>query len=249
MKAKEVIIKEAFSEDYDRTLPLLLEVFSDSYNWTARKTEQYKDFYKQLFSGKWLNETEKHIGYLLENLQGEVVGFLGYLYTKRTINGVEYNFCNVSSWAVKEPYRKYSMDLIYPILDKPNYIYTTFTPNETAIKVWKKLLKAKELEREMYAVLAVPSLLWFKKVDTFFDTSITDKLINQEERALIQDNKNSKATFLLIRNSDGAQCIVSATLSMRKEYLRFAQINYVSEPTFFKKHFNVTRVRLNKALM
>jgi hypothetical protein len=215
----------------------------------VQKTEKYKDFYKRLFSGKWLNGTEKHIGYLLENLEGEVVGFLGYLYTKRCINGIEYNFCNVSSWAVKEPYRKYSMDLIYPILDKPEYIYTTFTPNETAIKVWKKLLKAKELEREMYAVLALPSLLWFKNIDIYFDTTIPDKLLNEEERALIQENKNAGATFLLIKNSAGEQCIVSATLSMRKEYLRFAQINYVSEPTFFKKHFKAIVWLLSKRLL
>lgn len=250
MKGNEVILKEAFSGDYDRTISLLLEVFSGSYNWTNKQRETFKDFYKGLFSGKWNNGSEKHIGYILENTEGEVVGFVGYIYTQRIIGGINYKFCNLSSWAVKEPYRRDSLELMYPIQDKPDYIYTNFSPNETAVKVWTKLLKAKQLESQMYAVLAIPSFLIFKNLKSYFDDAILSNFLDQEEYKLLQDHKSiSKATFLLLKNNKGEKCLISATISIRKKYLRFSQINYISNTDFFKTHFKTINWLLSKRLL
>jgi hypothetical protein len=249
MKTNEVILRKAFSTDYEKTISLLIEVFSDSYNWNTTQKETYRQFYKRLFEKKWRKEIEEHVGYLLENSLGEIVGFLGYIYVNRNINGVDYKFCNISGWAVKEEYRKYSLDLMYPIQDDAEYIYTTLTPNPTAIKVWKKLFKAQQLESHHFAVLAVPTFNWFKSIKSYFDDDITNQLITQEDYQLIQDNKKIGATFLLFIDDKGNKCLISATLSIRKKRIRFAEINYVSNQAVLKSFFKTIVWLLSKRLL
>jgi len=70
-----------------------------------------------LFDLPWPVE-EEHRGFILRD-GGEAVGFLGTIFSRRTVGGTTCRFCNLSSWIVKESHRSSSLQLILPVLFGP----------------------------------------------------------------------------------------------------------------------------------
>ena len=56
-----------------------------------------------LFTQPW-HQPEDYCGYGLFD-GSEMVGFLGLIFSQRTINAEVENFCNLTSWYIKEAYR------------------------------------------------------------------------------------------------------------------------------------------------
>ncbi|MGL6344077.1 MAG: GNAT family N-acetyltransferase, partial [Waterburya sp.] len=86
-------IKQVNLAMFPQFYPLLREI-----NPELSATEWYS-----LFTPQW-DQPEKFCGYGLFD-ETEIVGFLGFIFSQRIINGQLENFCNLTSWIVKEPYR------------------------------------------------------------------------------------------------------------------------------------------------
>ena len=55
-----------------------------------------KKYFQRLFTKYW-DEQEDCLGYMLVN-EDKVVGYLGYIFSKRMCNNKSYKFCNLTSW-------------------------------------------------------------------------------------------------------------------------------------------------------
>jgi hypothetical protein len=58
------------------------------------------------------------IGYILIKNEKDIVGFLGTIFSKRSINEMTVDHCYLHSWVVFERYRLQAFRLILPILNK-----------------------------------------------------------------------------------------------------------------------------------
>ncbi|MGL6340490.1 MAG: GNAT family N-acetyltransferase, partial [Waterburya sp.] len=88
-----VSVKQVNLSMFPQFYPLLKEI-----NPQLTEAEWYN-----VFAHQWYPE-EKFCGYGLFD-ETEIVGFLGLIFSQRIINGQLENFCNLTSWIVKEPYR------------------------------------------------------------------------------------------------------------------------------------------------
>ena len=83
-----------------------------------------REEFRYLFTVNWCKENN-YSGYVLLNNK-TVVGFLGAIFSKRSLNGSTFKFCNLSTWIVEENYRQYSILLLLPIVRTKNLIVTIF---------------------------------------------------------------------------------------------------------------------------
>jgi hypothetical protein len=82
---------------------------------------------------QWENSLP-NIGFVIEDA-GQIVGYLGGLYSRRRLAGVERIFCNMTSWTVLPKYRAYSIGLLKAMLAQPNLTITNYSASETVRKI------------------------------------------------------------------------------------------------------------------
>jgi len=74
-----------------------------------------------------------NLGFVLEC--GErVVGFLGAIYSERSLDHRTERFCNLTSWYTLPDFRSYSLKLLMAVLSQRGYTFTSLTPSPTATK-------------------------------------------------------------------------------------------------------------------
>lgn len=115
--ANAVKIAKARIADFERVYPLLQDFG------ISRIT---KDHWRRLFTRNW-DSPEDYCGYLLDQ-DGEVKGFLGLLFSERTINGRLEKFCNMTSWMVKQESRGHSLQLFLEALKLKDCTFQTSRP-------------------------------------------------------------------------------------------------------------------------
>src|SRR5215468_5831498 len=94
------IIREARADDFKRVYPLLL----------AFKNPHVKEEnWRQLFVDHSGLQNDRFGWVLVDG--DEVVGFIGTIFSDRTIRGQTVRLCNLSNWIVKQEYRMHSLAL------------------------------------------------------------------------------------------------------------------------------------------
>ena len=78
-------------------------------------------------------------------------GFLGALYARRLVRGVEHRLCNISSWAVDHEHRKLSLSMIQGLLDQKDHTFTCFSPSDKVVEILG-FFKFRKLETEKVIV-------------------------------------------------------------------------------------------------
>ncbi len=101
--AKTVSIREVDAGMFSDVLPLL-EDFDPTVESAA---------WQRLFEPGW--EQQGHCGFGLFD-GSRVVGFLGVLFSTRTIRGRDWPICNLATWAVLPEYREHSLRLLMRVL-------------------------------------------------------------------------------------------------------------------------------------
>ena len=80
---------------------------------------------------------QQPIGYILIENDKNIVGFLGTIFSKRTINEISVEHCYLHSWVVFERFRLQAFKLILPILEK-NIFISTYSPIKSLEGLYKK---------------------------------------------------------------------------------------------------------------
>ncbi|WP_027368698.1 hypothetical protein [Desulfocurvibacter africanus] len=139
-----ITLRNAMQEDFDEVYPLL-RCFTGSNlpreNWRA------------IFSPPFHSPVD-HVGFLLRD-NDKAVGFMGCIFSRRSIRGREFDFCNLSSWIVLPDYRKYSMLFMRRLAELDSCVLTSLTPSE---KVYKLFMRSgyKQVDQHYYAIPPLP---------------------------------------------------------------------------------------------
>src|SRR5262249_43902633 len=69
----------------------------------------------------------------------EVVGFIGTIFSDRTIRGQTVRLCNLSNWIVKQEYRMHSLALHGRVIADKSVTVTNMSPTPQVLKLIEKL--------------------------------------------------------------------------------------------------------------
>jgi hypothetical protein len=198
-------IREATHLDFDAIYKLLKRLNDSSLSKSDWEKITRVDF----------NTLHKHYGYVLED-DTELLGFLGTVFSERSLNGKHVKFCNIHSWIVDPKARTGGMTLLLKVLKLKDYVITNFTASDGPYKIFKSL-KFKEIEYKNYKLFPIQSIGKASKVHVH---RINDKnaevLLDEYEFALYADHKRFNNVQFLYLDIGGATSFV---ITKRKFYV------------------------------
>lgn len=186
-----------------------------------------EDWRRMLFSYAWDGLPER--GYALY-AGGEVVGFLGTIFSKRRLAGREHLVCSLSSWLVREAYRTASMLLLKPILSRRDCTIVNCTPSPRAYDIFKKLgFVPLESRRLLLLPIVGPSL-----VGGSFTGVVREMLpaLPPDEQRICRELSAVNGVHHVLLRRGSQQCYLIAT-RLRVKRLPFAELHYIGNRDFF----------------
>jgi len=215
-------IEKATASDFERVYPLLME-----FNVPGLAREDWR----RLFTKNW-KSPEDFCGYSL-SVGGQVQGFLGLLFSSRTINGKSEKFCNMTSWIVRDEYRSQSLRLLLEVLKLKDYTFTNFTPSPTVWRILEQLRFTKLNTSERILFPAINGSAGRSKYRCSFDLEIISDELSEADRIIFDDHKSLPCRHLLISSGNDYCYLVLKNRAYRR--LPFARAHYVSNRQLFKE--------------
>jgi hypothetical protein len=239
-----VQIREAYHQDFEQAYPLLMKEFNfDALPPSTKK--RYHDSFAQLFKQHW-HSPKDFIGYLL--YEGEaVVGFMAYIFSERTINGIKYPYCNFSSWAVDKKFRFKSILLASPIrqLKAEKYTLINLTPSKAAHGILTQLHQFKVLETGQWIIPYLPTIPFLSSNKCWFNNQIPVQALTPQELTDFNEVNGYDAQTLYVKNDTSACLIIYKRVY--KKRIPFSYILHISNAEFFLKNLPALRSVINLA--
>jgi hypothetical protein len=196
-------------------------------------------FWRMKLSYPWLSAAEKPDLGSVVVAAGEIVGFLGAMYSSRLINGQTENFCNLFSWYIEPGYRRFAVPHLLSLVRRTGYTFTNVTPADHVIPIFKQVgFKLAEEQRFIFT----PSFGTFfpakPKVRVLQHNEVTESVLDPENWRIYQDHFGLSVQRIIV--SSGSDVCLIITKRMHWGQLRFprTELYYVSNREFFARHFN-----------
>ncbi len=211
------LIRPAEPEDFERLYPLFL-----GFN----EPRPSKETFRRLFVRRWGN-VDDPFGYLLED-EGQPVGFLGTLFSRREIGGREEKFCNLTTWIVAPDHRSEGLSLLSRVL---NRAATTFT-NFTGVKVAPILRRFgfQTLDERARVLLPLPLA---GSGEISLDPDRIAPHLDDHDRRILEDHRPFAFPHVLLRRGDEYTYLLVKTV--RRKRLPLAEVHYLSHPAVFAR--------------
>tara|TARA_B100000315_G_scaffold236208_1_gene251800 strand:+ start:12204 stop:13067 length:864 start_codon:yes stop_codon:yes gene_type:complete len=215
--------------------------FEDAYNVLKlfNHPKIKKEDWKRIFTDYW-EKNEKYYGYVLED-NNKIVGFAGAVFSERVINDREYKFCNLTSIIVRKEYRNQSLAMLYPLLTMPGYTITVLGPAKETVPIYMKT-GFKIMNTNIRIILPKFRLNYRNKPKVVFNLLEIVKLLNSEERKILDDHINFNCKHILVKSNIG-NCYMVAVKYLRKNF-SFIHIIYISNKFIFSKFINNVCMKL-----
>jgi hypothetical protein len=176
---------------------------------------------------------ETYYGYILED-EGEIVGFLGTLHTRREIRGKLEDICEIHSWFVKKEYRNQSLNLLMPVLAmKRTRTIINFTPTPKVYDLGKKL-GFQDLETKLTLFFPIP--MGIRSVEIVTDPWRVPEFLHGEDLRIFNDHKDVPCFHVVLvpKDEPGALPIYAIIKTLHRQwYEHFGRILYVNDPARF----------------
>ena len=196
-----------------------------------------------LFTQPW-HQPENYCGYGLFD-GSEMVGFLGLLFSQRNIDGQIENFCNLSSWIVKEAYRGHAISMMLALRKLKDYTITDLSPTDKVVAVSKKL-GFQELDSQ---IAALPNILgkfkFNQKLKITEDLALIPPQLESPERLLLQDHRACSRCQHLLAEAKGEHCYIIFTLVKNAKF-PYSHIQYLGNPELFARYSLAIRQAIAK---
>lgn len=201
-----------------------------------------------------INFLKQHpIGYILIENDKNIVGFLGTIFSKRTINEISVEHCYLHSWVVFERFRLQAFKLILPILEK-NIFISTYSP----IKSLEGLYKKFDFEESHFyskLILLLPFFNFRKKQITLSKKKdIFQECLLSKEKKIFNDHNFTNLDKMIIYFNGNKNDNIFFIVKKRKKFrfIPILEIIYISDFEKFKyyeKDINLKLVREFKTIL
>jgi hypothetical protein len=180
---------------------------------------------------------------------GKAVGFIGAVFSARSLLGRVEKFCNPSSWIVLEEYRYASALLLRHILALKDHTILSQWLSPAAYKV-SSTVDLRPLESEQLVLPPIPrpteAIRALRGSFTLAPEEIRAELTGAE-RTMHEDMSSSPvARHVLLRRGD-RQCYLVAT-PCRKWGVPYADVQYLGDREFFWEHRILAQAALVRAM-
>ena len=226
-------VRAVGAESFDDIAPLF-DLFEN------RKMSR-EDWRAMLFTYPWWDGAER--GHALY-ADGVAVGFMGTIFSRRTIRGRDETFCNASCWIVREAYRSASILLLRPLLAMRDCTIVNWTPTARSYEIFKKLgFKALESQSLLLPAIAPP---WsFVGTSTDDPRAIACSLDGVELEIYRNLASRPNVRHTILRHGD-RRCYVVATHRLVRS-VPIADVHYVGDREFFWTHRGLAHVAFFRA--
>ena len=170
------------------------------------------------------------IGYILIENDKNIVGFLGTIYSKRTINGISVEHCYLHSWVVFKRFRLQAFKLILPILKK-NIFISTYSPVKSLEGLYRKF-DFDESHFYSKLILSLPLLnLRKKKITLNKNADISQEYLLSQDRKIFNDHNFTNIDKMMIYFDDNKNDNIFIIAKKRKKFkfIPILEIIYISD--------------------
>lgn len=195
------------------------------------------DWRTMLFNYPWWAGRDRGFALYAE---GVAVGFMGTIFSTRTIGGRPETFCNTSSWIVRDEYRSASMLLLRPILAMRDCTIVNWTPTSRSYEIFAKL-GFLPLESESLLLPAVAAPTSYRgsfsndplTLDPTFSPNTTEDV-----RELIGSRQHLR--LIVLREGDATCSVIASPRNVRG--VRVADVHYIDDRPFFWHHRGLAHI-------
>ncbi len=227
-------IRQATIDDFDKVYPLLLKM---------NNTRLAKKDWFRLFENHW--GIEKFSPGMVLQLEDEIVGYIGTIYSQQIIAGEQQLCCNLTTWIVEDDYRSYSIMMLLPLVRNKKLLLTSFSSNNISYEVYKKL-GFKDANIRKRIVYQLPfSFFDFFKINNyllFTDIEGITKNISLSNKVIFNDHKNFGNTYMLLKHKN-KECLLMGV--SRDQIFR---LTYASNKVFLQKYLKYFRYQIMSQL-
>lgn len=218
-----ITIEKVTAGMFDEVFPLLLGF--------ENPRMSREDWRRMLFQYAWPTVGEDR-GYGLFD-DGKPVGFIGTLFSERTLGGRVERICHTSSWIVAKSHRARSLSLLAPILRLKSHTIVSDTPSPITSRALTKMgFRVLEDRLLLLPPLATPrELAGLAGASVTTDPDEVRAALSDEELRYFEDHRGVAGAHVLIRRR-GRRCWALAT-PMRWKRCRFALLHHISDRDLF----------------
>ncbi|WP_035061649.1 GNAT family N-acetyltransferase [Andreprevotia chitinilytica] len=197
---------------------------------------------ERMFRRHWGGE-EDYYGYVMTD-EDKVVGYIGTLFSRREVGGVERKFCEIHSWYVQDAYRNESLKLFFPICGLRGYEITNLTPTQGVLDIQRKFGFV-DLETHLRVIYPLPTLASFTtRYRLQYDPERIDEQLEGEGRRVFDDHRHLNCLHVLASNAAGETCYLMVKKLRRSHLEPYARVFYISNLKVFHELLPVLRTRL-----
>jgi len=223
-------------------------MFPEIYNTFFIEDDPYssKKDWEYLFNQTYQKE-EDYNGYVLID-QSHIVGVIGMIFSKRIIDGKEYNFCNLHNWHVKEKCRGRSLQLMKPAINLKDYTITEFTPTGRVCTISKRM-GFKELDSTLRIFFPIHLSNKSSKISEYqiiIDKKAIETALQKEHLKIFYDHKDYGCAHMLVRSKANSKDYCYLVYTRVTRYIRpYCYIHYLSNTDLFRKAYKLICRRLS----
>jgi hypothetical protein len=193
------------------------------------------DWHGMLFGYPWASERRHGYGFFAA---GQLVGFLGTIFSRRSLAGRLEQVCNFSTWIVREEHRGSSVLMVRPLLaDLEGYTIIGFTPAPTTCAVFSRFgFVPFETHRLLLQPLPSRRRSWRSLGARW--TSAPERIgerLSGAEADIFRDIGPCRRVRHVLLSRGQEQCYLIARLD-RPGGIRAAELLYVGNLDFFWEH-------------
>jgi hypothetical protein len=185
-----------------------------------------KDSWRRIFEYSWYH-SEEHVGYVIVN-QGELVGFMGTIFSEVVVEGKVHRVCNVTSLIAKEAHRTEAFALVLSLRNLKDYTLTNLSCNELAYPIFDRIgFETLETHASIFSPLrrGVPTRQ-VQRSRVSLDPANIKTVLEGPDLSFFEDHL--PYTKHLVTWDSSGYCYVVYTLG-RRFRLRTARLHYVSD--------------------
>jgi hypothetical protein len=180
--------------------------------------------WRQLIVPPWTHVGPNR-GFQLVTDEGAVVGVYVAIYSKRDIDGITLDVCNLAAFCVLEAFRLHSLRLTRAILKQPGLVFTDLSPSGNVVAMNERL-GFHRLDTATRLVVNLPHIHG-RGVRLTNDPAILEKVLVGRDAVVYRDHRNAKAAEHLLVEREGKYGYLMFRRDRRKGLQLFATPLYL----------------------